>query len=141
MKYDTIRKQFYLEKSDVTTETIINEEDLRAEYGDDFERGLKRASQKVYDFIDGAYRMIDGYQHSLAIRYLIYKSKHKQTVLKDAMIYYVEKDIELGVGVKDELSSSVSRKLETILRRGDLFLRGEIDIRIEELEKDWGDMA
>jgi hypothetical protein len=141
MKFDTIRKQFYIEKSDITSNTIINEEDMRAEYGDNFERGIVRASQKVYDFIDEAYRMIDGYQHSLAIRYQIYKSKFKQTILKDAMIYYVEKDIELGVGVKDELPHAIAKKLETILRRGNLYVRGEINIRIEDLEKDWGDMA
>lgn len=141
MKYDTIRKQFYLEKSDVTSNSIISEEDMRAEYGDNFEVGLVRASQKVYDFIDEAYQLRQGYQHSLAIRYLIYKSKQKQTVLKDAMIYFVEKDIELGIGVKDDLSEKIARKLETILRRADLYVRGDIGIPLYDLEKDWGAMA
>lgn len=142
MKYDTLRQEFYIEKTDVTTNTTITEEDLAAEYGENFEIALKEASQKVYQFMDNAYAGTKGYQHSLAVRYFVYKSARKQTILMDAINEYIRGDIYAGMGLKaytNENKRHVPKTVETILRRGNLYIKGEINIILEELEKDWGD--
>lgn len=140
MKWDKVRKQFYLEKSDVTDNTTIEEEDLRAEYGERFEIGLQELSQHVYNYIDSAYRGVHGRQHALAVRKMIYDDANKQVILMDAMNEMLRADIYTGMRLKaytNEGKANVPDTVQTILRNGNLYIKGNIDIRLEELEGEW----
>lgn len=145
MKYDNIRKQFYVEKSDVTSNTTISEEDLKAEYGENIENGLKEASDLIYDYLDGAYRIGSrgAQQHAKAIRYMIYKSKEKQASLLDAILVYIRGDVYHTLGVDNVAGDKivVPKQTHIKLHRSGLYNANDFDFLPSELDGDWGDMA
>jgi hypothetical protein len=145
MKYDSIRKQFYIEKSDVTTNTTISEEDLKAEYGEKVDTGLREASDLIYDYLDSAYRVGSrgAQHHAKAVRYMIYKSKEKQASLLDAILVYIRGDVYHTLGVDNVGGEGlvVPKQTHIKLHRSGLYNANDFDILPSVLDADWGDMG
>jgi hypothetical protein len=138
MKYNQDRKEYYIEKSDVTAYTLLDEEDLRAEYGDKIELALKLVSQRVYQYIDSRYIGVDRDYHAKAIRWLIYKNTNRQDKLRDAMLEYLNADVTLGTKLKAyDNERDVPEVVEDILNGADIIF-GELDLVDIDLDADWG---
>ena len=139
MKWDNIRKQYYVEVPDVVDNSEITETDLKEEYGDNFKKELREASKILYQYMDSHYKGAQHEHHALAIRRMIYKSERKQLAFMDAVIEYVRGDLTTSMGQNRFVDGkpSVSENVETILRAGGLIVPGNISVTWHDLEGDW----
>jgi len=141
MKYDSIRKQFYIEPNDVTDNSSISESDMAQEYGDGdkLRKELKLISGYVYQFIDAQYKGVNHEHHALAIRRIIKQKDRKQLSLMDAIIEYIKADLTTGMSLNKYVDGkpSVPSSVMDILRSGGLIILGDIQITWQELEGDW----
>ena len=141
MKWDDVRKQYYLEIDDVTNNSEITETDMSEEYGDGdkLRRSIRQASYFVYQYMDAQYRGSQHEHHALALRRMIYKNERKQTALLDAVIEYIRADVTTSMGLNRYVNDKpyVPDSVEHILRAGGLIVKGDFNVMWHTLEGDW----
>jgi hypothetical protein len=139
MKKETWNKQYYAEKSEVSSNSDITDQDLRNELGDSYERTIRhRIFPRIYQHMFDAYRGGRSRHHHTAIKYIIDQSPTKQRYVLEAGIEFLRAIIMTGMDVKDytnEGKSAVPHTVDLILREAGLYITSDIDISQYDLDK------
>lgn len=140
MKFDSDRKQYYLEKDDVLQNTPLSDPDLKRVYGEgeNTEKAiaswLKKVSFLIYDYIDSRTPMYFPEEHTECVRWYIHQNAAIRQRVRDAMIELVMADVSSGMALASYDMSSDGKlmipqtammKLRPLMFRGPL--RCEVD--------------
>ena len=139
MKFDSVRKQYYLEKQDVYNNSTIREADIADEIGDAklIDTYLREVSFDVYDIIDSYYNGIHKQKHANAVRFMIHEDERRRVALMDAMIELLRADLTTAyrLNAYDEKGKRiVPPTVERKLMNNDLTFGVEMDFEV-----DWND--
>jgi len=87
LKYDAVKKEYYITPEAVLNNRAVTEEDLFNSLKDP-DKMLKDFSHQIYRYMFRYYKGEDKGKHQEEIRYLLEKNADKREALKEAVIEY-----------------------------------------------------